>query len=333
MQQLNDFLLVIDDRERAVFPHLTTDAQSIRYEKRRIEAGDYAIINTKKNQLIAIFERKTLDDFGASFKDNRHNNKQKMINVREKTGCRVFYIIEGPQSPNLTTRYARIPFRHIESSIFHMMLRDNIMFIYTRHTQDTVAKLVRFMTSCSTLKNELVNDDSSKQLGGNPDETPDNLLTQRTSKSDLDVAREMWCTFKFVSTSSVDTFVQNFTIKDIIDKKYSKEYLTNFRSKDKTRINTRAVNSLTYITKLQEVKLLSVIPGVSRVTAVEILKHTNSLKQLLSYPAEVISFIKVGKTQKKLGNHRANAIVKYFRYKYTPTEIKDGSPCRSDGES
>ncbi len=75
-------------------------------------------INANTHQLIAIFERKTLSDFASSFKDGRYENKQKMINTRNITNCRLFFIVEGNIPKNKIQKINGIPFQNIESSIF-----------------------------------------------------------------------------------------------------------------------------------------------------------------------------------------------------------------------
>lgn len=143
--------LVIDDRERAIFPHLKTEAYNIKYTISRIEIGDYAIIDNLRNKIIAVFERKTLEDLASSLKDGRYENKTKMLNLRAKTGCAVFFILEGPTSPAPNTFFGGIPYAKLESAVFHMMVRDNISVIHTLHTLDTMNKLIRFYHSMISL--------------------------------------------------------------------------------------------------------------------------------------------------------------------------------------
>lgn len=162
----SDLLLIIDDRERAVFPHLTTEAADINYAIKRIEIGDYAIVDTCLNKIIAVFERKTLEDLASSLKDGRYENKTKMINLREKTGCVLFYILEGPASPKPTAFFGGISYTNLESAINHMMVRDNILCINSLNTLDTVNKLIRFYKSMLSLVNKTPIDAPEKATGG-----------------------------------------------------------------------------------------------------------------------------------------------------------------------
>ena len=87
------FKLIIDDRERSIYPYLETELYNIEYIIKRINIGDYSIIDDS-NKIIVCFERKTLEDLASSIKDGRYGNKESMIELREKTNCKLFYIIE-----------------------------------------------------------------------------------------------------------------------------------------------------------------------------------------------------------------------------------------------
>ena len=144
--------LIIDDRERAIFPHIKPEFDNhIHYEIKRIDIGDYALVDTNSGAILSIFERKTLEDYSASLKDGRHGNKQKLIALREKTGCKIFYIIEGNPFLDPARLVGRTPYRHIESSIFHLMMRDNINVLYSRDTLHTTQLLCRFVISAYNL--------------------------------------------------------------------------------------------------------------------------------------------------------------------------------------
>jgi ERCC4-type nuclease len=88
-----------------------TELNDIPWSRVQITVGDYIVVSGDK--IVAVIERKTLDDYGASLKDGRANNKQKMINLRKKTGCRIIYIIEGDAFPSPNDCYSNIPYKNI----------------------------------------------------------------------------------------------------------------------------------------------------------------------------------------------------------------------------
>ncbi|NBQ44255.1 MAG: hypothetical protein EBU23_17800, partial [Mycobacteriaceae bacterium] len=145
--------LIADARERAIAPFLTTALGAERLlANRQVNTGDYlvcarprAIVSVAAAastdtvartdsdvpglRVRACIERKTLADFAASFKDGRHANLQKMRDLRARTGCQLYYIVEGPAFPSPGRRFARIPYASILAAITHMMVRDSIMVV------------------------------------------------------------------------------------------------------------------------------------------------------------------------------------------------------------
>src|SRR5882762_5214242 len=111
MQLAVTYKLIIDTRESAVSCHKDAFTM-ITTEIAQIAVGDYAILRQfgEQETIIAIFERKTYPDYGASLKDGRHQNKDKLLALRRKTNCRVFYIMEGHAQAGGV--YGRIPIEH-----------------------------------------------------------------------------------------------------------------------------------------------------------------------------------------------------------------------------
>jgi len=153
---------VADNRERSVFNTLelemklaAEEGKPIDYELKTLTVGDYAIIENRTERLIAIFERKTLEkDFPASIKDGRYANKEKMIKAREKSNCRLYYLVEGPLNPPPTKKFSYIPYSVIESAIIHLEMRDGFHIIRTENINDTVKRLIRFIYSLHTVNPE-----------------------------------------------------------------------------------------------------------------------------------------------------------------------------------
>lgn len=353
---LADIVLVIDHRENQIYPHLPIEATEINYVKKQLTVGDYALVNNKTQQILAVFERKTLNDFGASFKDGRYLNKEKMIQIRKETGCRLFYIIEGCAFPQPQQTFARIPYNRIEGAITHLMMRDNIMIIQTQNTHHTVVKLVRFIKSTLELlnkpDNELViksdystlipseesTDTDSPQCskdGGteskiNPVDDKEFLksldvfdsLTRNVKRSDIDVVRTMWAAFKGLSVVSADALITKISIMDVVRGNITEQQIRSLKTASGRSLTKTVINSLIKMSKgdpVVEKNLLSRIPGISLNTAKEILE-TRTLKFLLSLEEGVISIVKVGKSQRNLGMKKAAAIIKYFSFKVDLTE-------------
>lgn len=320
--------LIVDTRERAVLVHAEEFAR-INHQVKQISIGDYVVVSPNGSVLAAI-ERKSLEDFAASLKDSRMSNQRKLNELRSKTGCRIIYIIEGPAFPDPTKAFGRIPYSYIESSIFHMIIRDNICVMRTKDTLDTAKTLSRFMNSMDSLIRktdpaELCTNEPIIDITNCDKEAPGDiltLLTQKHEKTDHEIACALWACFPGISTESADEYIKHFSVSEIVRREIPRDRIVNFKLSSGRRIGTKAVKSLTGVDKLVEVRMLSVIPGISHATAVDI---TNSveLSKLLSYPQGAISIIKVGKSKKNLGMERASRILKHFNYKYQPVETNN----------
>ena len=143
--------LIVDTRERFLHKLIqdTFSANGIHFETMQINTGDYLICEQVGSgmEILACIERKTLKDYAASFKDGRYNNTNKMIDLREKTNCQLYYFVEGQVFLAPTTRIAGIPYKNIVNSTIHMMIRDNIHTVRTKDEQGTVDTLVEFIRS------------------------------------------------------------------------------------------------------------------------------------------------------------------------------------------
>jgi ERCC4-type nuclease len=139
--------LHIDDRERAVSPFIVTQSRVVE----RLTVGDYAISwhgpnNTQR--LVAVFERKTYEDYAASMKDGRDANVTNLLDARAKTGCHIYYIIEGDTAyPDDDRQFARIRYGHIRTSIRNLESRYGIMIIKTRNELMTATELTEKIRS------------------------------------------------------------------------------------------------------------------------------------------------------------------------------------------
>jgi ERCC4-type nuclease len=271
-----------------------------------------------------------LEDYAASLKDGRHQNKSKLNELRSQTGCRIIYIIEGPEFPNPDQYFANTPYRYIESSIFHLMIRDGVSVLRTKDSVHTARTLANFTASMDSLIRKLgevetmhapepmpIDVLADPQAQPVPREAVIEMLTRKHDKTDHEVARELWSCFPGISVESADDYMRKYSIGDIVSGRTPRDEIVKFKMASGRAISKKVVTSLTGISKLIEVRLLSSIPTISHAMAVEITNAT-SLRQLLTYSAGAISIIKVGKSKRCLGEPRAEKILRYFNYKYTP---------------
>lgn len=304
--------LLIDDRERAVSIH-SAEWKDIPHEISRITTADYVVVNETKSAVIAVIERKSLEDFAASIKDGRSENVNKLIEFRAKTGARIVYLIEGEYSPRLDKEYAHIPYKTIESAIFHLIARDNICVLRSADTLDTAKILARFVKSMSTL------DCEHNAITGADEQTAidqgalNELLKQKHVKSDIDIVRELWAAFNGISISSADEYIKVWSLADIICARVVREDIANHRTSSGRQINKKVASTLMGLDKGTETRILACIPMLSRNSANYILLR-RSLAELIQMPVEEMQQVAIT-DKKKLGVKIATNIITYMNYK------------------
>lgn len=236
-------MLVCDTREKYIEDYMSIfEAEGVNACQKQITAGDFALIDGDNYDMpLAIFERKTLNDYGASIKDGRHGNKSKMLDVAAKTGCKVFYIVEGAY--NLTHKYAGIPYTTIESAGFHMMMEYGIMTIQTRTIDDTIETLIRFVRSMERLKKSrgIATTQDSVVEGGDDAENSSEIkprpsiqiptfalkstaapsvpavLTEPRHPPSNEVLIKMWSSIKGIGPATAKVLAKHITFRRVID--------------------------------------------------------------------------------------------------------------------
>ncbi len=309
--------LICDTREKNVTRH-SKDLETVRLEIKQITTGDYVVLAPEGN-ILAVIERKSLEDFSASLKDGRHKNKEKLVELRKQTGCRIIYIIEGPLNPKPTDYFGNIAYKNIESSIFHLMIRENITAIYTLDTLETAKTLSRFMHSmdslCEKLEEPLESPENLKPVQITDKTEITSMLTRAHVASDHDLVRDLWSSFPGIAVESADEYMKYWSLSDIICDRVKYDDIHNFKLASGRKIGKKAATSLTHIDKIIQVRLLSRIPGVSHTVAVEMLKEY-PLRNILSWEIGGMGMIIIGKNSRRLGDKVAERILRLFNYRY-----------------
>jgi len=334
--------LIIDDRERAVTPFIPKDCP---HTISRINIGDYSIVDDTSGKILCIFERKTLEDFAASLKDGRYQNKEHLIKLRESTGCSIYYIVEGNPFARETQYIGSTPYYYIESAQFHLMQRDAIYIINSQSPEYTAKKLHRMLNSLSRMyeKKPAIQEPpkSSEEAPKPAEEVPMetsadvtsgsapnqiDILTEKVDKSCNTILTTMWSVFKGIGSINAESISSMLALQDIIKSEtmatLDKLIHITTSGNPRRKVSESVISSIaSYISagpaqkKIIDVKLLSCIPGISAGTAAEILEP-RTLKDLLSMETGLIAIIKVGKKQSSIGPKKALFIRQYFQMKF-----------------
>ena len=134
--------IIIDSRETNLFNNiierdLDKYTDKITIVKQQLEIGD---IHIEMDDLIYVYERKTINDLLSSVKDSRYKEQKSRLLSNYKN---VNYIIEGSDiiaSNNLHNQNL------LTSIYFNSTYRDNIKIFFTKNINDTITFLLMLST-------------------------------------------------------------------------------------------------------------------------------------------------------------------------------------------
>ena len=132
--------LLIDNRESIKKYFLEKNLDYVTYHN--LDLGDY--IFKYKDEVVAIIERKTIDDMANSIKDGRYREqKSRLLENYDRT--KIIYLIEGDLTKaNKSVNYNRVSKSTIQPSLINMYLRDHINVFHTNNETETVEFLDEF---------------------------------------------------------------------------------------------------------------------------------------------------------------------------------------------
>ena len=239
----------------------------ILYENDQLKVGDYIITQGNNNYPLAVIERKTLSDFSSSIKDNRHYNYEKLLKLRELTGCKIFYFIEGSiDELKYSTSIAGIKFFNLFSSFLSLQIKYDIHIIYTKNEIDTARKLkflaekmaILFIKGELCIKSQEGADVSFNECMNKSDFTEEEKLKKNVWG--------MWEAIPQIGRETAKKLSSEFCIKDYILGLLDETKLKNLGMKPKQ------ISCLkTKPTEKQCIDILANIPTISKVKATKIL--------------------------------------------------------------
>lgn len=268
--------LIIDDREKAVIPffkeyqNIDTKTQNIEIKIQRIQVGDYII--SRNDKIIAAVERKSWTDLAASIKDGRATNINKMISLREQTGCKLFYLMEGKSRYPPTKKFARIPYKNLQSHLDHLTMRDNVHILHSDSEEDTAIRLIEFMTNYLTLPTLSTDVESVENVRDDQ-----KILTTTVPKTELEIIYNIWSCIPNITSKTATLFISTYHISDLFLGLISKATISTMQYPNGSIIGKRSEKIINVIdnTCVNNHKIycriLAEIPGITKKTAALIL--------------------------------------------------------------
>ncbi len=121
----------MDMRERDLNEKL--QSLSFSFESKALDVGDMQIIDIESNEILYVFERKTLSDLSSSITDGRYKEQKQRLLHALSPKIKKIYVIEGDQMKDF----------HLDKSVFegvmiNTVIRDGIMIYRTRDLDETV---------------------------------------------------------------------------------------------------------------------------------------------------------------------------------------------------
>lgn len=315
--------LIVDDREGAVIPFFATHA-SFAVVVQRIQIGDYII--TQNDKIIAAIERKSWCDLAASIKDGRVANINKLLGLRQTTGCRLFYLMEGKSRYTPDKRFARIPYKNLQAHLDHLIMRDNVCMLYADNPADTAARLAEFMTNYLSLPNNtntivpaghsVIVTGGTPTIGTETNTSELDILTVTMPKTDDEIISNMWCCVPNITTKTVpcftayhiaDLFLGSIDIATVAAMCYTNGSVIGKRAKKITSVATNNIaNHAIYC------RVLAEIPGLTKRTAALILVQIKFI-DLLRGIFSIQQLADIKKTEKsRIGEAVAKKIYKFL---------------------
>ena len=325
--------MVADTREREIIPFLDDAFQLHDYVVKQINTGDFIVFrkNRKTGELkfLAVIERKTLEDFAAGFKDGRYENLSKLLALRAKTGCQIYFIIEGSAFPSPNRKFGRVPFSSIEAAITKSMVRHGIMILCTenqQHTAKRLADLVSIMAEEEPYEYPRSEPDSSTEEDVAEQTEDGDLLTvpgsmtARIEDSDQDATTKMWARLRGISVVLGRILLDYFSVAELVGGKVPRSQIDGLKTATGRPINKDARSNLHALAAGDAdaaAKVLSGVRSISPAMATIMIKQAGSIRSLLSYSADTMGMISIPQKNRtaKLGSARAERVLKILTYK------------------
>jgi len=317
--------LYIDDRERNVLPYLEdlSHIAHTNYVVKRMTIGDYALVYN--GNILAVIERKTLQDLASSLRDGRSKNVEKLITLRESTACKIFYIIEGPLITNCNKLISNIPYKALQAHIDHLMFRDNIAIINTVNQEHTAQRLFALIVNFQSIKPSLL----PITVGLGDDEKLSDKVESCISVNEqiLRCLPGIGCLISTIlaenNISLQSLYLNQHTAESIARFKYSTGGAIGLAKAEKIVQCKKIIDSSSEISHKIHVRILSTIPLISKQTAEKILSMF-SLSDVLNNLTTVELLSNVERSEKnKLGIKAASNILQYLSNNVIDNKLND----------
>lgn len=219
-----EFKIIIDSREQKLISNFPENEITTA----TLFLGDVAITDDDDN-VILIFERKTLSDLKASVFDGRYKEQKKRL-TDNFSNRQIMYLIEGFQKFNKLEEI-------LISTLIHSIFRDNINVLFTKDPADTATAIKAIHKRVCKNPSYFIDEEQKRTCYSNP------ILMKH--KNDQDVQINMLCQIPGISTATANAIIKEFgSMKCLMNvMNESIENIETFKVNDR-KINKNAVSNL-----------------------------------------------------------------------------------------
>jgi ERCC4-type nuclease len=325
--KLSGTYLIADARERAVIPFIEQEFREHAFLIKQVTTADYLICKQEAANetaeagqnaapgtvLLCAIERKSHEDFAASFKDGRHDNVRKLIALRAATGCALFYFVEGPAFPDPKQRFSGIPFANILAAMTRLMVSDGIFVVQTECAAHSAQRLLDFVRAFDSAPAPAVAHDATALCLAVPE-----ILTRRAKESDREAAVCMWSRLDGVSVTIGTLLSKAVSVAELAARAVGPDEILALRTENARPINKEAVASLLGLRDGSieiAVSLLSGLRGITPPVARVLLEACGGLSGLCAHPGLAAVPIEQKTRSVLFGKARAERVTRILHYK------------------
>lgn len=233
---------------------------------KQMKVADFAISHDEK--IVAAFERKTWKDLADTIKNpERRANNEKLVELQESTGCKIFYIIEGRRPIN---DCRGVPTTKLQSYLDARIFQNGFHISYTATPADTAQLIIRFTG--------YIIDHIDNLVGGYEEQVGNSAkLYQIQSKSPQVIYDAMWYKLSGITAAnfpSIDiSLLELFTGKDMSSYISTLKYSSGRCFGDK--LTNRILSNISNVDS--HIAMLTAVPRITTEKAVVILQHYSIL--------------------------------------------------------
>lgn len=138
-------IIEIDNREPQIvkeyFINLSKNNDNFICKLKNLEQGDY-IIRDKNDNILLIFERKTINDLLSSVKDSRYSEQCIRFSELDIPSNKIIYIIEGDYN---TYNKDSVEYKTIYSCIYSLNYNREFSLLFTNSINNTITIINEFL--------------------------------------------------------------------------------------------------------------------------------------------------------------------------------------------